>query len=361
MIGRSPADNAQRGEDRVMRPVTVLLTHGPAARANYYGARALAALEAVANVRLNRGDAPWTAETLAAAAEGCEIIVSDRSAEGPADLLARLPGLVAFCRCAVDIRNVDVAAASAHGILVTQASAGFMTSVSEWIVGVMIDLSRHISDAVVHYRAGTPPIASIGRELRGATLGIVGYGRIGRQLADLALAFGMRVVVADPHAVVSNPALRHLPLNALLAEADHVVCLATATAETENLIDAAAFAAMKPGAFFINAARGNLVDEAALLAALDTNRIAGCALDVGRAPDQMPSPALARHPRVLATPHIGGLTPAAIEHQSIETVRQVSAIVAGRLPEGAVNAAHATRLRRFDARVACVPSEPPRR
>jgi D-3-phosphoglycerate dehydrogenase len=344
-----------------MKPVTVLLTHGPAARANYYGARALAALEAVANVRLKHSDAPWTVEALAAAADGCEVIVSDRSAEGPADLLARLPHLVAFCRCAVDIRNVDVAAASAHGILVTQASAGFMTSVSEWVVGVMIDLCRHFSDAVMHYRAGTPPTASIGRELRGATLGIVGYGRIGRHLADLALAFGMRVVVADPHAVVENPALRQLPLNALLGEADHVVCLATATPDTENLIDAAAFAAMKPEAFFINASRGNLVDEAALLAALDTNRIAGFAHDVGRAPDQMPSPALARHPRVLATPHIGGLTPAAIEHQSMETVRQVSAIVAGELPEGAVNGAHATRLRRFDAPAAGAPFDPPGR
>ena len=195
----------------------------------------------------------------------------------------------------------------------------------------------------------------------GATLGIVGYGRIGRRLADLALAFGMRVVGADPHAVVQNPALRQLPLHALLGEADHVVCLATATADTENLIDAAAFAAMKPDAFFINAARGNLVDEAALLAALDANRIAGCALDVGRAPDQMPSPALARHLRVLATPHIGGLTPAAIEHQSMETVRQVSAIVRGELPEGAVNAAHATRLRSFDALAARAAFDPPRR
>jgi len=94
----------------------------------------------------------------------------------------------------------------------------------------------------------------------------------------------------------------------LLAQSDFVVCLAAATEDTENLMNAAAFAAMQPGAFFINAARGNLVDEDALVAALDAGTIAGCALDVGRAPDQMPSPAVARHPRAIATPHIGGLS-----------------------------------------------------
>jgi D-3-phosphoglycerate dehydrogenase len=333
-----------------MKPATVLLTHSPSALANYYGARALAALEAVARVRRNASQAPWSIDALTVAAADCDIIVSDRRAEGSAELLARLPRLVAFCRCAVDIRNVDVNAASAQGILITQASAGFMTSVTEWVLGVMIDLSRHVSAAVLQYRAGEQPSVQMGRELRGATLGLIGYGQIGRQLADVALALGMRVVVCDPYARVAHPTLEQLALPELLAAADHVVCLAGATAETDNLMNAAAFAAMKPSAFFINASRGNLVDEAALLRALDNGVIAGCALDVGRAPDQMPSPALARHPRVIATPHIGGLTPEAIEHQALETVRQVGDIVHGRVPQGAVNAAHASRWRAFVGR-----------
>jgi D-3-phosphoglycerate dehydrogenase len=104
---------------------------------------------------------------------------------------------------------------------------------------------------------------------------------------------------------------------------------------------------MKPDAFFINASRGNLVDEVALLQALDSGHIAGCAMDVGRAPDQKPSPKLARHPKVIATPHIGGLTPPAIEHQALETVSQVAEILQGRVPAGAVNAASATRLGRL--------------
>ena len=123
-----------------------------------------------------------------------------------------------------------------------------------------------------------------------------------------------------------------------------MVCLAPARPETENLMNAARFAQMKAGALFINASRGELVDEAALLQALDSGHLAGCAMDVGRAPDQMPSPALARHPRVIATPHIGGLTPPAVEHQALETVAQLRELVGGRMPRGAVNAAQARRL-----------------
>jgi D-3-phosphoglycerate dehydrogenase / 2-oxoglutarate reductase len=326
------------------RPV-VFLTHSPAALANYYGDRALAALQAVADVRRLDGDVAWTAGFLAEAAHDCDIIVSDRRAEGGTDLFERLPRLFAFVRCAVDIRNVDVAAASGLGIVVTQASAGFMASVSEWIVGAMIDLSRGLSAAVASYRNGQAPSIAMGRELRGSTLGIIGYGQIGRYLGDVALALGMRVVACDPHAQVPESRVTQVGQRELLAQADYVVCLATATPETENLMDAAAFAAMRPTAYFVNASRGNLVDEAALLDALDRGRIAGCALDVGRALDQMPSPALARHPRVVATPHIGGLTPAAIEHQSMETVAQVTALAAGTVPAGAVNAAHAVRWR----------------
>lgn len=325
---------------------TVLLTHAADALTHYYGPDALSALRAIAEVRHVDHDAPWTVDTLASAAHDADIIVSDRRTDAPAALFERLPRLVAFCRCAVDIRNIDVAAAGAHGILVTRASAGFMASVSEWIVGMMIDLSRQLSASVMRYRAGETPVPAMGGELRGATLGLIGHGQIGRYLADLALAFGMRVLVCDPHTTVQHPALRQVTMAQLLAESDHVVCLAPATPETENLMDAATFAAMKPSAFFINASRGNLVDEVALLQALDAGRIAGCALDVGRAPDQMPSPALARHPRVLATPHIGGLTRPAIAHQAMETVRQVADLAAGRMPVGAVNPEAARRLRR---------------
>ncbi len=322
----------------------VFITHSPSALANYYGRRALAALQEIADVQCGDSEADWTSDALAAAARDCDVIVSDRRTPGGAELFQQLPKLLAFCRCAVDIRNVDVVAASSHGILVTQASAGFVASVTEWIVGAMVDLSRGVSAAAATYHAGAVPVPQMGRELRSSVLGIIGYGQIGRALADVALALRMRVIVADPYADVPNPALRKVLQSELLAQADYVVCLAVATPQTENLIDAAAFTAMKNSAYFINASRGNLVDEAALLHALESGQIAGCALDVGRAPDQMPSLELARHPRVIATPHIGGLTLPAIEHQSMETVEQVAAIAHGRMPHGAVNAPHAARL-----------------
>jgi D-3-phosphoglycerate dehydrogenase len=329
---------------------TVFLTHPPAALANYYGDRAVAGLEALAQVRFNPLERELEPGELIEAARGCAVIVSYRQTPGTRALFAGLPELVAFARCAIDIRNVDVAAASEQGILVTQASAGFVPAVSEWVIGAMVDLGRRLTASTEAYHAGQVPAAVMGRQLHGATLGVIGYGQIGRRLCDLALALGMRVLVADPHATVADPRLAQRSLHELLAESDFVVCLAVASEETENLMDSDAFAAMRPGAFFINASRGNLVDEQALERALDDGRLAGCALDVGRAPDQMPSPALARHPKVIATPHTAGLTQPAIEHQSLETVSQVAEILQGRAPRGAVNARFATRLARLSAR-----------
>jgi D-3-phosphoglycerate dehydrogenase len=187
----------------------------------------------------------------------------------------------------------------------------------------------------------------MGCQLAGSTLGILGYGEIGRYLADVAKALGMTVLINDPYKQVRDVALRQVPMAELLETSDFVVCLVVANADTENLIDAEAFAAMKPGAFFLNTSRGNLVDEAALAAALSHGKIAGAALDVGRAPDQLPSPELAMLPNVIATPHIGGLTPAATQAQSLETVAQLKSLLAGHIPNGAVNADCAHRLSRF--------------
>jgi D-3-phosphoglycerate dehydrogenase len=325
----------------------IFLTHPPDALKNYYGDRAVARLKALGEVRFNSAGRELSTQELIEAARGCELIVSYRQTPGEAELFRNSPDLVAFSRCAIDIRNVEIAVASEMGILVTQASAGFVASVAEWVVGAMIDLGRGISAASAVYHAGSVPAAPMGRQLRGATLGVIGYGQIGRYQCELGLAMGMRVLVSDPHAKMEHAALVQLDLPDLLAQSDFVVCLALATEATENLMDAQAFAKMKPGAFFINASRGNLVDEKALEQALDSGHLAGCALDVGLAPDQMPAPALARHPKVIATPHLAGLTPESIEHQSLETVAQAAEIIKGRVPTGAVNAASATRLARL--------------
>ena len=314
----------------------ILLTHSPDTLRNYYGERALAGLRSLGEVILNLNEKPLEGESLIRAAADCDLVVSYRQSPGEAVIFESLPRLVAFLRCAIDIRNVDVAAASRAGVLVTQASAGFVTSVTELVVGFMIDLSRRMTAHAVSYHSGKIPQAVMGRELRGSTLGVIGHGAIGRELVRVAEALGMRVLICDPYA----SGVATVALEKLLSESDFVVPLAVASAETENLMDDAAFSKMKDGAFFINASRGNLVDEAALVRALDSGRIAGCALDVGRAPDQMPSPGLAARSDVIATPHTAGLTLPAIEHQSMETVAQAAEILEGRAPKGAVNAEH---------------------
>ncbi|CCE11987.1 conserved hypothetical protein [Bradyrhizobium sp. STM 3843] len=321
----------------------VLLTHTPEFRRQYYGERSLQGLQALAEVRLHDSDVPLDAAALVCAAEGVDIIVADRVTEGRGEIFPRLPSLRAFVRCAVDIRNVDVAAASSAGVLVTRASPGFVPAVAELAIGFMVDLSRGVSRATADYHAGRKPEIVMGRQLAGSRIGIIGYGSIGRYLAPLAQALGMEVLVADPYVTIDEAGIQHVALDDLLARADYVICLAIANEETENLIGQAALARMQPHAFFINLSRGNLVDEAALAAALREQRIAGAAIDVGRAPDQMPTPELARLPSVIATPHIGGLTPQAIEHQAAETVRQVASIIKGEAPVGAVNAEHWTR------------------
>ena len=278
-----------------------------------------------------------------AMARGVDFIIADRSTPVPAEVFASLPGLKVVMRSAIDIRNIDVAAASQAGVLVTHAEAGFVQSVVELTLGLLVDLSRGVSRAVADYQAGRMPEIKVGRQLGGSTVGIIGYGRISRALAPMLATLGMKVLVSDPYAQVDDRRFIKLPLDELLGQADYVVCLAIANEETENLMDAAAFARMKPDAFFINMSRGNLVDEAALAKALTEGRIAGAAMDVGRAPDQMPSPELARLPNVIATPHIGGLTPPASESQAFDTVRQVEALVKGEVPPGAANLESWTR------------------
>jgi D-3-phosphoglycerate dehydrogenase len=314
----------------------ILLTHSPEAMALYYGERALAGLRSVGEVKLNKNPSSLEGKDLIAAAADCDLIVSYRQSPAPAELFQSLPRLVAFLRCAIDIRNVDVAAASKAGVLVTQASAGFVTSVSEMMLGFLVDLSRGITRSAMEYRAGRVPSAAMGKELKGSTLGVIGYGAIGKEVVRLGRGLGMRVLVNDPHV----KGIEQVSLDELLKQSDFVVPLAVATAETENLVNAKAFAKMKQGAYLINVSRGNLVDEAALEAALDSGKLAGCAMDVGRAPDQMPTPRLAARADVIATPHTAGLTTPAIEHQSMETVAQAAEIVRGKIPKGAVNAEH---------------------
>ena len=193
------------------RMVPVFLTHSSEMLAMYYGERALAALREMTEVRLNPTGGVLDGDTLIEHARGCPIIVSDRQTAAPAAFFDAASYTVAFLRCAVDIRNIDVQAASRNGVLVTRATPGFMASVAEMTIGTMIDLARGISRSVGEYRSGVEAEARMGRQLKGSTVGLIGYGAISEALAPICLALGMKVLVTDPHKRVDAPGLTPIP------------------------------------------------------------------------------------------------------------------------------------------------------
>lgn len=327
--------------------IRVFLSHEAEALKIFYGERAVSTLRQFADVTLNETGQVLSTTMLLEQSRGCDVIVLDRNTPGDADFFAGLDGVVSVHRGAVDYSTVDVAAASKAGVLVTNASPGFVDAVIELSIGLMIDLARGISAYNAEYHKGDEPQAHMGIQLKGSTIGIIGYGSIGIRLAEVARAMGMTVIVYDPHKTITDTRVVQVGFEELLQTSDFVHCLAVATRETENLMDEKAFASMKAGAFFINVSRGNLVDEVALQTALTSGHLGGAAMDVGRAKDQKPSLGLAGLPNVIATPHIGGQTLAAIEFQAMETVGQIRALSEGTMPHNALNPDAATLVAKF--------------
>ncbi len=322
----------------------VLLTHSPEDLDAYYR-RSLPDLLDLAEVVRNPLDRDLTTPELIAAAADCDVIVSHRSTPGETALFERSPGLVAFLRCAVDLRNVDTDTASRLGIAVGHADKSFVTATAELALGLTLDLARNIAESTIDYRTGQSPPPRPGRQLAGQVAGIIGYGAIGSHLADLLTGIGMRVLVHDPFVDHVPTPLERVSLNELLARADYVFPLAPASPANVDLIDAEALAGMKRGASLVNVSRGELVNEDAVAASLDDGTLGGLAMDVGRAPDQRPSPWLASRAGVVATPHLGGLTPENADAQAASSVEQIAAILAGDLPPRLVDPNAIGRLR----------------
>ena len=319
----------------------VFLTHNPEDRRAYYG-RALPELERRAEVVLNPLGRDLTTPELIDHAHGCEVIVAHRSTPGDADVFTALPDLVAFLRCAVDITTIDVAAASHAGVLVGHADKSFVASTAELALGLFLDVARNIAGSTADYRGGAEPPQRPGRQIRGQTAGIIGHGAIGSYLAELLAALGLEVLVADPR-VTSR--FEDVGLDDLLRRSDVVFPLAPGGPATTGLIGRGQLALLQRGAVLVNVARGELLDEQAVADALDSGQLAGVGLDVGQAPDQRPSPLLAARADVVATPHLGGLTPENADAQARSSVEQVAAMIAGEMPPRTVNADSATRLR----------------
>lgn len=325
--------------------IQVFLTHAPEDLEVYYG-RALPELRKLARVVVNPLDRDLTTTELIEHAAGCDVIVAHRSTPGEARVFAELPELLAFIRTAVDISTIDVEAATDHGVLVAHADKSFVPSTAEIALALMLDLARNVSESTIDYRNDLEPPQRPGFQLRGKTAGLIGYGVIARYLADVLRAMGLEVLVTDPYtddAVADG--FEQTTFEDLLGRSHFVLPLALSTPETEDLIDAEAIALMRPGTMLVNVSRGELLDEHAVADALEAGHLGGVAMDVGRAPDQRPSPDLARRPRVVATPHLGGLTPENADAQAHSSVEQVASMVRGEIPPRSVNADEARRLR----------------
>ncbi len=257
-----------------------------------------------------------------------------------ADLLAAGKRLKVVGRAGIGVDNVDIDAATERGILVVNAPTANLLSATEHTFALMLALARNVAAADRDLKAGEWTRKKwVGAELQGKTLGVIGFGRIGQQVARRARAFDMRVVAYDPFLddeLVRRQDAEPMGLDELLAAADVVTLHVPMTAKTRNLLNAERLAMMKEGALLVNCARGGVVDEQALLAALDGGRLKGAALDVfTREPPA--DYALARHPRVVATPHLGAQTREAQVRISTETAKMVLAALDGSLAVTAVN------------------------
>lgn len=251
-----------------------------------------------------------------------------------AELIAAAGRLKIVGRAGAGVNNIDVQAASAAGVVVSHTPGENSISVAELTLGLMLALARKIPAADRDTRAGGWARRRFtGTELLGKTLGVVGLGRIGSLTAARARAFGMTILAHDQYLDPQSPVVRELKarlvsLDELLAEADVVTCHLPLTDETERLFDHRRFSRMKRGALFINTSRGEVVDEAGLVQALEEGRIAGAALDVRQTEPPPPGP-LAQFDNVILTPHIAAFTEEAQERVVASVCWDVTAVLRG--------------------------------
>lgn len=277
-------------------------------------------------------DRPEDLKVLAAGARA--LIVRNRT-QVRGDLLAAGARLEAIGRLGVGLDNIDTEACKARGIAVLPATGANDIAVAEWAVTTIMVLLRGAYFASEAVAAGTWPRERLmGREAHGKVLGLVGFGAIARETAVRARALGMAIIAADPFVTPDDPAwsridARSVSLDTLLAEADAVSLHIPLTAETRNLIDAGRLTAMKPDAVIVNAARGGVIDEAALAAALKAGTIAGAALDVFDVEPLKAGSPLAGCPNLILTPHIAGVTVESNVRVSSVTAANVRRILKG--------------------------------
>jgi D-3-phosphoglycerate dehydrogenase len=251
-----------------------------------------------------------------------------------AAMIAEAPRLRAIARAGAGHDAVDLATATARQIVVSITPGANADSVAEQVFALLLALSRNLLGNDRSIRAGGWDRTAV-RPLRGTTLGIVGLGRCGRAVARRALAFGMRVLASSRHPEADHD-IAFRALDDLLAESDVVSLHLPLTAATRGLFDRHAFARMRPGAFFLNTARGGLVVEEDLVESLTSGHLGGAGLDVLNAEPSRPDNRLLSMPNVVFSPHIAGVDTTALDEMAERAARCVIELARGRWPEGCV-------------------------
>lgn len=289
--------------------------------------------EAVGQVIYNERGRAFSSQELQELLPGCDGFIAgldqiDRAALAAADRLK------VIARYGVGIDNVDLQAAAEKGIVVTNTPSANSVSVAELTVGLLLALARDIPALAAETRAGRWPRRT-GLTLQGKTVGLLGLGAIGREVAIRLRAFGCTVIAHDPAGDAAFAAAHGVLLASLpevLARADFLSLHVPLLPATRGMVDAAFLAQMKPGAFLINTARGELVDETALLHALQSGHLRGAALDVFAVEPPTDSPLLAL-PQVIAVPHCGAHTDGAMSAMGWAALRACLAVLRGEKPE----------------------------
>ena len=296
------------------------------------------------DLRVWEGELPPPRKDLLRRAAGCHGLLTLLTDRVDAELLDRAPSLVVVSNMATGFDNIDVGAASERAILVTRTPGVLSETVAEFTFALLLAAARRIPEADRYVRAGRwrswGPSVLLGRDLSGATLGIVGMGGVGTEVARRALGFGMRIVY---HSRSRKPALERrygmtfLTLEALLRQSDFVTLHAPLTAETHRLIGRRELALMKETAILVNTGRGPLVDQRALYEALKSGRIGGAALDVTD-----PEPIAADDPlltleNVTIAPHIASASVATRGRMAMLAAESLLTALSGRTPKDTVN------------------------
>jgi glyoxylate reductase len=310
---------------------------------------ALERLRAATAVTVWRGEMPPSASVLRSALAGTDAVLSMITDKIDAGVIASAPRLRVISNLGVGVDNVDLAAATRAGIAVGHTPGVLTEATADLAFGLLMATARRIAEADRHVRAGKwrtwGPMTMLGRDVHSSTLGLIGFGAIGQAMARRAMGFGMRVLYLK-HSSSKRTQQRDesgfanataVSLPRLLAQSDFVSIHVPLTAKTRHMIGAREFALMKPGAILINTARGAVVEQAAMVAALKSGRLAGAGLDVTDPEPIAHRDPLLRFDNVVITPHIGSASIATRASTAAIAVDNILAGLSGRVPRWCAN------------------------